>query len=675
MGLLNKITYAYLFIKDTLIVKILSPLKVFLGIAILFYSTSGHSQNHQHRIDSIQASILSYGNDTIKVDALNSLSKCYWEIDEYDKALQFAGISERLAKYIKDGQGLASATRKQAGVYQAIGNYPMALELFLRSLKISDSIGDKHGSFLSLNNIGLNYCSQKDYDKGLEYFWKAYEYDMERDFVYDNIGQAYLGKDNYSMALQYFMKALKISESNLDKSGIANSCNNLGSCYEELKNYNIAISWYKQSLKIWEELGYEGNICYVLGGIGDVYLKQNNYTQALHYQIRSLDLAKKTHALGTIQYTEKSISEIYEKLGDSNKALKHHKQYLIMKDSIFNEENTKKSVRSEMNFEFDKQKAIARSEQDKKDAIKNAEIKTQKIMRNIFIIGSILLVVFLGYVYRNYKNGQIKNNIIERQKHLVEEKSKEITDNINYASRIQKAMLTSDEYLKNNLPENFIWFSPKDIVSGDWYWAYRKNNDVFFAACDCTGHGTSGAMLSMISMSLLNEIVIERGITSPNEVLNNLRTNIIRSLNQAGSLEERKDGLDLSFCKLSLDTLYLEIACANNPAFIVRQQEIIEIKANRFPVGKYAGEEKPFTLNTLQLQKGDIIYSLTDGAEDQFGGPKDKKLTSKRLKEWLKETSTLNSMSDIYKELNTRFLNWIGNAEQTDDVTVFGIRV
>jgi len=330
-----------------------------------------------------------------------------------------------------------------------------------------------------------------------------------------------------------------------------------------------------------------------------------------------------------------------------------------------------------------------------------------------YIIYTILFILFLVLIIKlNSKrliaqNKKLENTITERtstiehQKQELEHKQKEIIDSINYAQRIQRALLASklllDENLKsiNHSSDYFIFFQPKDIVSGDFYWASKLNNLNFaIAIADSTGHGVPGAIMSMLNISCLKEAVIAQKLIQANEILNYTRTKIIETLANDGSAEGGKDGMDCSLLCFDFKTNTLAYSAANNPVWIVRKTlityeadddlnphqpnlhttDLIELKADKMPVGKHDKDKVSFTQNSFQLQEGDMVYAFTDGMPDQFGGPKGKKFMYKQLKELLLEISTkpLNQQSEI---LHQKFNNWKGELEQIDDVLLFGYKV
>lgn len=278
---------------------------------------------------------------------------------------------------------------------------------------------------------------------------------------------------------------------------------------------------------------------------------------------------------------------------------------------------------------------------------------------------------------------------VVKQKDLLEEKQREILDSIHYASRIQRALLTSDNYIKNNLnAEYFILYKPKDIVSGDFYWAMaldqlalnEKRNthmgDKLFFVCtaDCTGHGVPGAFMSMLNISYLTDNIIERKLTEPHEILNRQREEIIRALNPDGSTIESQDGMDCILYVLDREKMKLYYAAANNPLWILREGKILIHKPDKMPVGKFGDVLRSFTRNEVDLLPGDVIYTFTDGYADQFGGPRGKKFMYRQLEELLKSIGYLN-MHEQKRVLEKTFDKWKEGFDQIDDVLVIGVKI
>ncbi len=264
---------------------------------------------------------------------------------------------------------------------------------------------------------------------------------------------------------------------------------------------------------------------------------------------------------------------------------------------------------------------------------------------------------------------------IEQQKLQIEEYYVQVTDSINYAKRIQDAILPPERLTKELLPDSFIFFKPKDIVSGDFYWIEKSNNKVYFAAVDCTGHGVPGAFMSIVGHSNLKNALQRTNGHSPALVLDELNKGVSETLHQKEEGSSSKDGMDIACCSIDYETLMLEYAGAFNPLYLLRDGEIEQIKANKFPIGSFLdGRDDQFTNHTLQLEKGDVLYVFSDGYADQFGGPRSKKMMYRRFRELLLSICHL-PMEEQSERLNEFLTSWMGQEEQVDDIIVMGVRV
>jgi serine phosphatase RsbU (regulator of sigma subunit) len=318
----------------------------------------------------------------------------------------------------------------------------------------------------------------------------------------------------------------------------------------------------------------------------------------------------------------------------------------------------------------------------KRDIVEQKKIvSSQKTIISIIALLSAIGIILLLFTIRSNNQRRKANKLlseqkteIERQKHLVDEKQKEILDSINYAKRIQTALMASNKLLNDHLPEHFVLFKPKDIVAGDFYWASAVDGCFTYITADSTGHGVPGAFMSLLNISKLTETINQKKILRPDLVLNDVKTGIIKALNPEGSSEESKDGMDAILCKLDRKNMKLEFAAANNSSCLVRNGEIIILKADKMPVGKSHDDGGTFTYNEIGLQRGDMIYTFTDGYGDQFGGPEGKKFKHKQLREIFLEVSSL-PISQQKEVVNRRFEEWKGHLEQVDDVLVIGVRV
>jgi serine phosphatase RsbU (regulator of sigma subunit) len=287
----------------------------------------------------------------------------------------------------------------------------------------------------------------------------------------------------------------------------------------------------------------------------------------------------------------------------------------------------------------------------------------------------------LGLMLYRYKEKQKANTLLEEknsaileQKNIVSEKNKEITDSINYAKRIQDAMLPSHKILNEYFKENFVFYQPKDIISGDFYWATRKNDRVYIAAADCTGHGVPGALMSMIGISFLRQVINEMNVTDPAQVLNRLHDMVVQALNEDISVRDSKDGMDIALLMVDIGNRKAEFAGAVRPLYVADKNGLRVIKGDRFSIGGIKTMEESFTRIDIDLSSSTSFYMFSDGFADQFGQKSGKKYMIKRLQTLLSELNTI-PMTEQQQKIASIFNDWKGTLEQTDDVLVVGLKV
>ena len=293
--------------------------------------------------------------------------------------------------------------------------------------------------------------------------------------------------------------------------------------------------------------------------------------------------------------------------------------------------------------------------------------------RNIYVLITLLIIVIALIAIKLLLLNRRTNKILKKQNLIIEEKNKNITDSINYAKRLQNAILPSNEMVSKVLPENFIWYLPKDIVSGDFYWVSHHESKIIVAAIDCTGHGVPGALLSIVGHNAINQTVNESGIMQPSKILSSMDDIIRKILNQDNGTDI-KDGMDMALCTYDKTTGILEYSGANNPLYIISDKKIRIIKASKLTVGSFHEQTNSPVNHSIQLKKGDCFYIFSDGYADQFGGTKNKKFMTGNLQHLLLSLNDY-SMEVQKKMICEEFKKWQGNNEQVDDVLLIGIRV
>jgi len=293
--------------------------------------------------------------------------------------------------------------------------------------------------------------------------------------------------------------------------------------------------------------------------------------------------------------------------------------------------------------------------------------------RNMYFVVTGLIIIIALIAIKLLRTNRKNNKILKAQKEIIEEKNKDITDSINYAKRLQTAILPPKDLVNSILPEYFIIYQPKDIVSGDFYWVSHHDSKIMIAAVDCTGHGVPGALLSIVGHNAINQTVNELGILQPSKVLDSMNTHIKKTLHQDKGSDIR-DGMDMALCTFDKTTNTLEYSGANNPLYVISEGKLTITKASKLTVGSMEEEKvEPPVNHSIQLKKGDCFYIFTDGFADQFGGKDNKKFKTSRFQDLLISVNAL-PMLEQQNTIQKAFKEWIGKNEQVDDILVIGIR-
>lgn len=623
--------------------------------------------------------------------AHQNLGVISWMLGEIENAFSYYDSAIVIRTTLNDEAGLAGLYNNKGLLYYDQGNYSSALDIFYTSLKITEKLQNENLLTNLYNNIGLVYMEQKNYNAALKNIKKSLDIEEKiggdkRGIAigYNNIGLIYYYKENYTKALDNYYISLALRESVDDKSGIANSYNNIALIYKMQGDLISSRDFNTKAMEIQLAIGDKNGYLLSCNNIGQIYTLLNDTEKAAHY----LNLAKKAaHEINSLLQIGNNylyFSDLYESNLQYKEALDNFKNYFKYHDSLLREESSKTVYQKQLQYDLEN-KIV-------KDSL-NTELNLQKIENQknqinakqnqllLLIISAVGLIILVTVIYGRFKTTKNKNNIITEQKRIVEDKNKEITDSINYAKRIQKAILPPTRILEENLPEHFVLYKPKDIVAGDFYWLEKLGSDLFFAVADCTGHGVPGAMVSVICNNGLNRSVREHNITDTGAILNKTREIIIQEFEKSD--DEVKDGMDICLIKLPVrssaqkgsDEFTISFSGANNPLWISKNdhEEIIELKGDSQPIGKHI-QSHPFTVQSIQVISGDILYLITDGFPDQFGGPKGKKFMYKKLKELLHSTRHM-SMENQKEQLQKVFDLWKGDLEQIDDVCIVGIRI
>lgn len=713
--------------------------------ATIYYNESKYKSS-----TSLADSIIDYlsaidKNNRYIVKAYNIKAKALSALNEFDQAEKILVENTARAISIQDRNGLAGCYYLLGSIYSDKGFYLKSKEQLLKSITIRDEIGDELGLAAGYSFLGSTYAHLGDYMQGIEYIQKSITlrektgdkrglansylslYKIYIDIgesdkalaselksldickeINDlqcvsgrltNLGEIYQDRGDYQKALSYHFLALSISKQVNIKNRIAEVHENIAKNYNYTKQYEDALKHLDSCLTIRKLIGDEEGLVSANLVLTQINYNQHQFPKALENGKQALNAGLKLKLPYLIKDAHQVLSNTYDQLNNTDKALYHYKQYIVLRDSLYNIDKTKLIVRKELEFNFNKKQELQKLEVAKKLAETDAESRKQRIIILFTIFGIILLTIFLIfglYQYRlkiksekqlqylnsdlNLKNYQLleKSDIIALQHSTIHQKNKEITDSIRYAQKIQTAMMPLKHEFEAYFKDSFVLFEPKDIISGDFFWITEKNGKIIFATGDCTGHGVPGGFMSMLGVSLLNEIINEHDLTEPALILSRLRKKVITALRQKGLSGEQQDGMDMTICVIDQTQLTLQYAAANHSFYLVRKKEtgyiLEEFKGDKQPVGIFGSDLKPFKQHNVELKKDDVVYTMTDGYADQFGGPKGKKFKYKQLKEMLLsiQDHNLPGQEEIIKQ---RFIKWKGNLEQVDDVCLIGIKI
>jgi len=662
--------------------------------------------------------------------ALNNFGYLYETSGNISKSFEFFNLAYLIQKENDDKPGMAGSLLNLGKIFRQQGNIPIALEKYHNALKIYIEINDKPGMAIAYNNIAYVYENQNEFIKAIEYYYKALKIYIEINdksgsaLCYSNLAYLYnthcelffvdsnkdCERQGHIKAIELIKKSVEIQKESNDYEGLASSLNSLGNIYE---NYGdpycnkldtecyklstqLAIDYYMRALQIRKEYNIKSGISISYESLAGIMFKQNKTEESYKYAVLSMQTAKELGFPENIMDAANILKKIYQKKGNYIKALESYELYIQMRDSITNEENKKSTYKKQFQIEYEIQAT--------KDGLKHEQAINQQRMYTLSgFVGFIFMIIVASVSYKALKNKKKANLLLEKknaeiflqkeeilaqrdeievqrdivtlQKEKIEEIHKEVTDSINYAKRIQDALLPISDFARADLGEHFILFKPKNIVSGDFYWTTKLQDNLYVCVADCTGHGVPGAFMSMLGISFLNEIVINNHIEKPDLILNNLRILIIEALKQKGLQGEQKDGMDISFAVINTLTNQCNWAGANNPLIVIspNNSEIIEIKPDKMPIAIYP-EMKDFTNHSFTIENNSMIYLFSDGYSDQFGGPKGRKFMYKNFKELLIKQSKLQ-VGEQLKNFEETITKWIGNGSQTDDITVMGIRI
>ena len=676
------------------------------------------------KLSSFSELPLSFTNDTSKVNVLIAISNAYAQSEKDSLAEKYSNDALKISERINFKRGVAGAYTILAGIQDKKGDYKGEINYFSKILVISQEINDKSGIARSYQNIASSYYNLGIFDKASEHFYKAllvWESMTNKKGIastYNQLGLLFRRQNKYDESLMYHLKALALQKELGDKKGIAGSYGNMGIDFEKKGMLDTALAYNLFAMKLNEETGYKKGMASTLDNLGTIYSKQGKYKEALENLFRALKIARSISYVKAVSACYKNIGEVYTKQksfkqaeamldtalalyrkmgqksglkdtyksfaelyyakGDFRNAYEYTNRYGSIKDTLLNEKNTRQVAELQTIYETEKK--------NKQIEIQDLQLSQQKLELNkkqivIYSIsaGLFLILLLAFFIYRGYTNKQNANKILSEKNELIEKQNGKIIDSLNYAKAIQKSIFVDAHQMKKIFSNSFLFLRPRDIVSGDFHWLFRLEDKAVVATVDCTGHGVPGAFMSMIGNMLLNDIIIDKKIYIPSEVLKAMHAKIYHLLHQERGISHAQDGMDMSLCVIDFQEQTLQFAGARNSLVLIENGVMDIIHADSQSIGGKGKKdaifsEREFTNHSIPFSPGTHLYLFSDGFADQFGGEDKKKFGSQQFKELLLKNSHL-SMDEQRRELEKEFEKWKGKDPQLDDVLVMGIQV
>lgn len=568
--------------------------------------------------------------ESIKTTAYLQLKLSHHDIS-FQKAIEALGLARQLNNKVSE----AFVLNVLGNNSYALGDYENALKYHLLTLNLRKQIDDKGGEISALLNIGSIYAMTNELDialdfylKGEELFGKVSGITESVSIVYGNIGSIYAMKGMYEKAITYYDKSLKADTAHMDIQVIPNCHNNLGELYLKLNDFEKSREHYKKGFEIALNTGYRHGEAKCLIGLATLAVKKKELQSAEEFILKAIEIGNSLNLDSVLSTSYELFADLSAQKGDYENAFEFHKKFHSLKEKNFNEE----------------------SERKKQNLLVLHRVDTLK---------------------QESEHHRVSNDELKQLNEYIEEKNRSIMENIDYAKHIQDSILPHPSNLKHHFLDSFIFHRAKDVISGDFFWLFEKENEVLVAAVDCTGHGVSGALMSVVSNSLLNQVASNQWMPNPAFILNEANHYFQRTL---ASHDESglRDSMDIALCSFAKTKTEMLFSGAHNPLYIISDGVLTEYKGDNISLGNSASVK--FNNHRIKLKKGDCLYLFTDGFADQKGGSDRKKFYYEPFKKMLLDMSTL-SMEKQKSIMEKRMADWMGEEKQIDDMLVVGIRI
>lgn len=629
----------------------------------------------------------------------NLLGAIEFNQGNYEASRKYYDQKLAISQKIKDTSAIIETYYNISLICSQLGDLKNAINWQYKSLRLSEMIKDSSDIVYCSQGLAESYYRIEDFSSSHYYLKKAKRIAQANKDKYAQAGllidegNIYQAQKQWETSIKMYDEAIAIAILSEDKFHEAIAVNNKAVSRTAQKKYSDAIMLFKQSEKISLSLNNQHGLLENYVGLSQAYLLTGQWENAYETAKKTKQLANVLKAADEMMDITKVLSEIFEKKGQYDSAYYYFRQHILIKDTLNSSSLLREISKQELSYEKGKMQQAQLYERK----ISTARFEKQQQIRNIFIISSIIILAALVLLFRNFRQKQKANREIVEQKKIIEHKNKDILDSINYSKRIQHAILTPVDEVKKLLPQSFVLFRPKDIVSGDFYFiepmqAQDGTQLIALAMADCTGHGVPGAFMSIMAYNFLRQSLKEKSVNSAGQALDYVNNELISFLRLNQGKDNLRDGMDIAFCAI-FNNNTISFAGANNPLWIVSKHNqllfengqpitcigqqnnfyLYEIQATKQHVG-YNEHTRPFESHTTRLQKNDMAILFTDGYADQFGGPNGKKIKSKKMAELILTHAHL-SAEELGEILNRFFDEWKGEMEQVDDVSIIAYRV
>lgn len=624
--------------------------------------------------------------------SLNLKGRVLYRTASFDSAILFSQKALILGKDLNDSALQSSACLNIGNAYYTKGNDIMASNYYFRGLSIEEKLRVQPNLYGFLNNIGGIFIDQKDFKRGLEYYEKSKAVSEKTSnykrlgTVYHNMGSVYIKMGKIKEAHNCFERSYALAKQVNDVYIMNLYPSSMAEVYKQLKEYNKAYYYAIKSFNIQKEQGFKDQVTTTLMTLADIQINRGQYEAAENYLKQALALSEEIRTQSVTKDIYQQLANLFDRKKDYTNAYTYYALYSDLKDTILNHENSR--LITEMNTKYTTEQKASEIELLRKNkdiqklelAKRENELDRQQTLSIGIFSGFLLLMVVAILTFSRYRLKKKANDQLQHAFHLIEEKNtviqksnQLITDSIQYAKRIQDAILpVEDELIKQLSPNFFILYQPAQIVSGDFYWCSSQGDKTIFIVADCTGHGVPGAFMSMIGNTLLNEIVNGQKVTETKEIAELLDKKIIHSLGQHQN-SQKYDGMDISICCIDKSKKNITYTGAHQFMYTYNGQ-LKKIKGDPYSIGGSQHQSsKLFSSETISYEKGLTLYFLTDGYCDQSAEQNGKRFSSRNFELLLTQIQGMK-MQEQKEELKKVFLDWKGKTKQRDDVLVVGIK-